>query len=241
MPKHKPLYTYSRQEAERSGELNEWVESFAENCTCARAIERAITDGYGDNRLDKDSAKKVIKEFGFDRVNWVLANTISEGEEDGRYSRENKAWAKKFSVPKDLNFKNYNFAVQSHPGLVDIFTNLARKAWQSLGLYEDAQCYPERMDFTGKIVAIRPDALIDEYKSADYQLFYASGGNGCRPDALGRKVFGRFVKDGEKACFYRSEIQGVVKLELLPDWAKAKQAEWSSHLPQEETGMEETQ
>ena len=233
MPKHKPLYTYSRREAERSGELNEWAESFAENCTCARAIERAIEDGYGDNRMDKDCAKKIIGEYGFDRVNWVLANTVCEGENDGRYSRENKAWAKKFSVPQDENFQNCNFAVHSHPGLVDIFTNLARKAWQELGLFEAEQCYPERMDFTGKIVAIRPGALIDEYKSADYQLFYASSGNGCRPDSIGRKVFGRFVKDGEKACFYRSEIQGVVKLELLPDWAKEKQAEWSSQQPAE--------
>ena len=39
----------------------------------------------------------------------------------------------------------------------------------------------------------------------------------------------------------RDEIQGVVKLDLLPEWAKAKQAEWSAHLPQEEMGMEETQ
>lgn len=183
--------------------------------------------------MDKDCAKKIIGEYGFDRVNWVLANTVCEGENDGRYSRENKAWAKKFSVPQDENFQNCNFAVHSHPGLVDIFTNLARKAWQELGLFEAEQCYPERMDFTGKIVAIRPDALIDEYKSADYQLFYASSGNGCRPDSIGRKVFGRFVKDGEKACFYRSEIQGVVKLELLPDWAKEKQAEWSSQQPAE--------
>ena len=32
------------------------------------------------------------------------------------------------------------------------------------------------------------------------------------------------MKDGERECFDRSEIQGVVKLELLPAWAQEKLA-----------------
>lgn len=52
------------------------------------------------------------------------------------------------------NFSNMNFALRSHPGLVDIFTDLVRKAWQNLGLYEADQCYPEKMDLKGKIVAV---------------------------------------------------------------------------------------
>lgn len=227
MAEHKDLYRWSRLEAERSGELNAWVESYSENCICARAIERAISDGYGENRLKKDCAKKVLAEFGFDRVNWVLANTICEGDHDGRYSRENKQWAKQFNVPKDDSFKNYNFAVKSHPGLVDVFTNIVRKEWQALGLYESNQCYPENLDYTGKVVAIRPECLKDQYKTAADQLFYAESGNGCRPEALGRKVFGQFLKDGERECFDRSEIQGVVKLELLPAWAQEKLARLS--------------
>lgn len=241
MPRYKPIYPYSRREAERTGELNLWSESYAENCTCARDIDRAIADGYGDNRLDRECAKKVISEYGYDRVNWILANTIREGEHDGRYSRENKEWAKRFSVPKDENFSNMNFALRSHPGLVDIFTDLVRKAWQNLGLYEADQCYPEKMDLKGKIVAIRPDCLKDEYKSALDQLFYAEGGFGCDPNAIGRKVYGRFIKDGERAWFMRDEIQGVVKLDLLPEWAKAKQAEWSGEAAKMQMNLEGAQ
>ena len=62
MPKHKPVYTASRREAERLGEMNEWVESFAENCTCARAIDEAIAEGYGDTRPNKDCAKEILEE-----------------------------------------------------------------------------------------------------------------------------------------------------------------------------------
>ena len=126
-------------------------------------------------------------------------------------------------------------------GLVDIFTDLVRKAWQNLGLYETDQCYPEKMDLKGKIVAIRPDCLKDEYKSALDQLFYAEGGFGCDPNAIGRKVYGRFVKDGERAWFMRDEIQGVVKLDLLPEWAKAKQAEWSGEAAKMQVTLEGSQ
>lgn len=238
MPKDNGVYRYSRQEAQRTGELNAWVESYSENCTCAHAIEHAIRDGYNDSRLDRDCAKQVLAEYGFDRVNWVLANTIREGGQDGRYSKENKEWARQFSVPQDDNFRNDGFAVHSHPGLVDIFANIVRREWQALALYEGEQCYPERLNFKGKIVAIRPICLKDAYKSGADQLFFAEGGFGCDPNAIGRKVYGRFVKDGERAWFMRDEIQGVVKLELLPDWAKEKQAEWAN-IAKEQIGMEE--
>ena len=240
MTEHKAVYPYSFKESIRNNEHEQWRESYKENCDCARAIERAINEHYSENILH-NCIKPLIKQYGFNRVNWVLANTIREGEHDGRYSRENKEWAKKFCVPKDEQFRNYNFALRAHPGLADVFTNLVRKAWQNLGLYEGEQCYPEKLDFKGKIVAIRPDCLRDEFKTALDQLFYAEGGFGCDPNAIGRKVYGRFIKAGDKAWFLRDEIQGVVKLDLLPDWAKAKQAEWSAQLPQEEMGMEETQ
>ena len=74
-------------------------------------------------------------------------------------------------------------------------------------------------------MAIRPDALKDEYKTPKSQLFYAKFGNGCRAESLGRKVFGQHLDNGEEGCYLRTEILGVVKLELLPDWAKEKLSE----------------
>ncbi len=225
MAEHKPIYHCSRSEASEYEEMDRWQESYIENCQCARAIEEAITKNYNNYRLDVKGAKDVIAKFGYDRVNWVLANTVTEGKHDGRYNPENKAWAREFDVPKEKDLWNYNFTVTSHPAIVDLFINQVRNEWQSLGLWERKQCYDGNLDYAGKVVALSPKVLKDEYKTPDYQLFYASVGNGCKPDAIGTKVFGHFLKDGEKTYFRRGEILGVVKLELLPDWAKAKLAE----------------
>ncbi len=224
MDKHKDLYIYSRRDAERSGELDLWTDSYRENCVCARDIEKAIEDGYANNRLTDDCAKKVIEAHGFDRVNWVLAHTIADGKHDGRYSQENKAWADTFYLPREERQRNSPFLVRSHPGLVDIFTNETRKEWQALGLYDSSYCYDEKMDFTDKVLVIAPKNLQDDYKKPEYQLFYATGGNGCKPQLRDNEVDGKHLIDGEKSWFYREQFLGVMKLDLIPDWAQEKVA-----------------
>lgn len=238
MAEHKDLYRWSRKEAARSGEIDLWLESFRENCACARAIENAISQYYKENCLNPEGAKDCIKQFGFDRVNWVLANTVQEGKDDGRYHRENKEWAKGFNIPNEKDSFNYQFAVTSHPALVDLFIDQARQEWQKLGLYDRSHCYDENMDFTGKVVIISPRSLKDEYKTPDDQLFFASSGFGCRPDAIGTKVFGHYLKDGEQSCLRRAEIIGVIKIELLPDWAQEKYAELTNSKQEAQTPQE---
>lgn len=97
MPEHKPLYLYSLKEAAEWDEKDEWRESYLENCDCARAIERAIDEHYDGQRLNP-CAQEVIDRYGFDRVNFVLAATVRQGTHDGRYSEDNKNWARRFSV-----------------------------------------------------------------------------------------------------------------------------------------------
>ena len=97
MPKIKPLYPFSLKEAVSLGEKALWRESYLENCDCARAIERAIDEHYDGMRLNS-CAKEVIDRYGFDRVNFALANTLRQSIDDGRYSEDNKKWAQRFSV-----------------------------------------------------------------------------------------------------------------------------------------------
>ena len=229
MEDRKWVYPWSLAQARRLHEKDAWIESYKENCICARAIELALRNGYKDNRLNETCAKEVIGEYGYDRVNWVLANTVQENIHDGRYSAENKAWARGFFIPKEPEFQNSTFAVNAHPVLIDGFVNQARQEWQKLGLFDKSQCYPEKMDYTNKVVVLRPEILKDEYKNPKDQLFYAQGGNGCRPQARGQKVFGRPLNGDESETYYcRSDILGVLKLELVPDWAQEKLAEWTS-------------
>ena len=126
MPEHKPLYLYSLKEAAEWDEKDEWRESYLENCDCARAIERAIDEHYDGQRL-KSCAQEVIDRYGFDRVNFVLAATVHQGTHDGRYSEDNKNWAKRFSVMDKENTWQYH--VRSHPGLVNLFVADARRLW----------------------------------------------------------------------------------------------------------------
>lgn len=222
MSEHKPLYIWSLDYAVRSNERDLWRESYRENCDCARAIEQAINENYRDNCLN-DCIQPIIERYGFDRVNWVLANTIQEKQDDGRFSQENKTWAKSFYIPQDD--VRWHFCVEAHPGLTNIFTNQARRAWQALGLFDASHCESEKdgqLDYEGKVLVLKGDVLKDRYKTPEDQLFLADGGFGCRPSSRGRKVFGKFLKDGEDTHFYREDFVGILKDEYLPDWAKDK-------------------
>lgn len=221
MADHKPLYRWSLQDAIAHNEVQDWRDSYKENCDCARAIERAIADHYHDNVLE-DGTKDVLDRYGFDRVNWVLANTLQEKAHDGRFSQENKKWAKGFIIPSDD--VRWHFCVESHPGLTDLFIDQAREAWQKLGLFDHSHC-SEDSDYAGKLLILKPSVLKDEFKTSDYQLFYAESGFGCSPTASGRKVFGKFLKDGENTNFNRSDFLGVIKDECIPEWAAEKLAE----------------
>ena len=108
---------------------------------------------------------------------------------------------------------------------MDVFINQVRGEWNALGLYDDKHCYDNsrsQLDYTGQVVVIDPMLFKDEYKKPENQLFYAKFGNGCRPDSLGTKVYGKCLHSGKERFYRRSEIIGVMKLDLVPDWAKEK-------------------
>ncbi len=221
----KPLYTYSFEEAKRNGEIQQWNESYEENVRCAAAILQSIDNHYNGYSLAHDAAKSVIEEFGYDRVFWVCANTVQQEIEDGRISSENKKWARSISIPTEK--RNVYFKVDGRNGLLDIYLDEARQRYQELGLFDASHCEEDdtEQDYTGKVIVLRPEYLLGEYKTPEYQLFLADHGNGCRPHAIGRKVFGQFLKDGDETWYYRNEFIGVLKEEHLPTWTKEKLAQ----------------
>lgn len=219
---HIPMYQYSLAEAKRWGQIDAWRESYKENCACARAIEDAIRQSFDGMYLQDDCAKSVIDQFGMNRVNYVLANTIREKNYDGRFSPSNKTWAKGIHVPKDSS--NWAFIAESHPAVLDGFVTQARAAWNALGLYgEDHIVSDSRSeDYTGKVLVVSPTWLKDCYLTPEYQLFHAKSGFGCSPTASGRKVYGTFLYDGENTNLDRSDFLGILKDEHLPQWAREK-------------------
>lgn len=131
------VYKFPGAHAREHGELKAYRASRKENTACAKAISEAIRDNYKDNCLDPQGVKDVISKFGAERMMYVLANTIQQQDWDGRYSPDNKRWAKTVAIPEDKDpwggDRNIEFVVQgAHPGLVDLFTSQARKEFAEL-------------------------------------------------------------------------------------------------------------
>ena len=68
---------------------------YQENVECKLAIEQGIARHYDGSRLDSAAAREVVEKFGAERVLYVLAGTLQQNEWDGRFSQDNKAWAKR--------------------------------------------------------------------------------------------------------------------------------------------------
>jgi hypothetical protein len=73
-------------------------------------------------------------------------------------------------------------------------------------------------DLTGKYVIVRNDALADQFKSDDpkKRLFHATGGFGCNPEALGTKVFGKWIYDNSEDFIRRGSIERLATEDEIP-------------------------
>lgn len=223
MGKFPNLYPYSAAEATRFKELDQWRQSRMVNIRCKEAIEKAINRDFDGMYLKGGCVQSVIAEFGYKRVNFVLANTLKEKEYDGRFSGTNRTWFGKTFVPPDKDH-NSSFVVDSHSTILNGFMNEFRRLYQELGLFGAEQCESPREEaaFEGKVLAVSPSALDEEYFTVQDQLWYASGGFGCNPSGSGRAVFATCLATGKSARWNRSDFIGPVKEELLPDWVKGQ-------------------
>lgn len=125
-----PIYTHDGAYAREHGELTQYRESLLTNIACRDAIDASIRKHFDGLRLSKDVLPEVMREFAPKRIVFVLAATIQLKDYDGRFSRENKAWAAgidtSFSVSPSYDHRP-SFCVQSHPAVLDGFVNLVRQ------------------------------------------------------------------------------------------------------------------
>ena len=130
-PELVPLYLNNGEYAKAHGEIDVFRASYQANVACKEAIEKAISENYRDNRLCDAGAKQVLDQFGADRTLFVLATTVRAKDWDGRFSADNKAWAKTIPalINEDANsYRNTRLVVdRSHPGLVNLFIDQTRR------------------------------------------------------------------------------------------------------------------
>lgn len=238
----KYVYPFPFYLAKSNGELELWRENFRENIICTAAIEKLIdkeSEGFG---IVNDAVDKLIDEFGHDRVNWVLANTFQRSNHNSGFSKENLEWSKSFYIPEEksggLNFRD-DYVVHIDPQAINCLTDCVRKKYADLNLYGVSHCLENRsgLDYEGKVLVLDPKLLHGACKKPEYQLILAESGFGCSPTVTGRKVFGRSLFDGEQCQYVRHDFIGVLRGELLPDWAVEKLKEMQQKKEPEQGGI----
>jgi hypothetical protein len=145
-----PIYLHSFEHANERGEIEDYHKSMDASRACTRSIDKAVSDSYlGNYSYDlKAAAKAVIGEHGFDRVNHVLANVLLNCHYDGRYSRDNKEWARGFGIVPERSIY-----CDTHPAILDGFIGTVRKAQRevlvdAIGQYEQSHHMAERNRLT---------------------------------------------------------------------------------------------
>ena len=79
----------------------------------------------GDGAVDQ-----VVRQYGMERVGYILANTLHHKSYDGRFSHSNKEWAEQVSTPEHnadrMTFRT-DWVVDSHPAILDGFVTMFRE------------------------------------------------------------------------------------------------------------------
>lgn len=122
-----PVYPHTFQYAQEHGELPQYQASHKANIACKEAIEAAIQENHDVFWFNGQKAvSPVLRQFGYERVFYVLANSVREKDWDGRISTGNKTWARTIPVPRDERWNAAFLVDKVNPGLLNLFVNEAR-------------------------------------------------------------------------------------------------------------------
>ena len=222
------LYRDSHGDAVRQHEEDLWEHSFRENVCCARAIEKELKACEQDNApVPSDCAARVLEEYGFKRVAFVLAHTITELSKipalREMLSDSARLWAKDFRIKTDTTYGRY-FHVDVAIQPLNEFVRQTQEAYQALALFGGAHCSAGMYEgnVKGKVLVLSADALKEGAWSRENQLWLATGGFGCDPKAGGCAIYATCLGDGEQTRWNREDFCGVLDEQYLPDWAREK-------------------
>ena len=114
--------------------------------------------------------------------------------------------------------------LQKQYKVVEQFRAQRNVPFEVLG-HEHCRKRGEDEDLAGKLIILRPSSLSPEYRTADCQLGFATGGFGCIPGAGGRAVYFEELYSKEQCRLNIGDVLGIADLDMLPAWAKEKLSE----------------
>ena len=125
-----PVYYEPFSYAKENDEVDLYRTSYRLNSECKQAIHEAIADNYDGMYLGDGAVDQVVRQYGMERVGYILANTLHHKSYDGRFSHGNKEWAEQVSTPEHnadrMTFRT-DWVVDSHPAILDGFVTMFRK------------------------------------------------------------------------------------------------------------------
>ena len=125
-PKGKEAYAeYKAEQAQKELEKAQAKIERDTKVSCKDAIDRAIAENFDGHRLLKGTAAEVIKEYGIERVSYVLANSVMHRRQEERFSDDNREWAK--SIEPYAMYESRDIVAASHPAVLNGFINQARR------------------------------------------------------------------------------------------------------------------
>ena len=191
---------------------------------CRLDIEKGISTHFDGMHLNTDFIANLYALYGEERINYVLANTVQMSDSDGRYSPDNKAWAKEINI-NNAEDDRRTFYVNSHPAVLDGFITAYRKHVKEFKEQLDKEENKEQMsentrDYTkitargDKVVNIEKDtggrdiAIIDRTATSNKDYVVAIGYH----TATGDWEQGRYgFESQEKAENWRKNEYGSEK------------------------------
>ena len=124
-----PVYYEPFSYAKENDEVDLYRTSHRLNCECKQAVQEAIADNYDGMYLGDGAVDQVVRQYGMERVGYILANTLHHKNYDGRFSPGNKEWAEQVSTPEHnadrMTFRT-DWVVDSHPAILNGFVTMFR-------------------------------------------------------------------------------------------------------------------
>ncbi len=186
------VYQQSATTAIENGDLEIYRKSKQLNVDCKKAIANEIGQNYDGQRLGSNCAKTIVEEYGIERVNWVLANTLQHNDYDGRFSKSNKEWAKNFDIPLE---DSRSYISETHPVLLNGFIDQVHRLVAEL----EKQVIPQQASDIVQGYMVKHFVLFDNDRG------FAVAENPKAPDKF---VTWQFTEENGKRDYYWGRYVG---------------------------------
>lgn len=213
---HAPIYYQDYEYAKAHGEEEDYRFSRSLSNKCKGDIEKSISENYNGYSLNTDFVEGLIDKYGIERIAHVCAFTITDSIYDGRYSDENKEWAK--SIPEVPEIGNNAPRLSTHPAILDGFVNIIRKKYN----FKEEKEMPEAAENNIKpkwvSIKVSHSALIKRYDNYSFLRMP----NGSEYEGYAYSIFNNRIHESRQLADLQSDDHELCYEFRMPETATVR-------------------